>query len=429
MARLNPGRVLRSVVPASRDQRVYLVAVLINVYGTGLIFTALTLYAIKVVHLTAARTGLAMTIAGLVSLAAAMPIGRLADRVGPRDVFRVALFVLGAAAAAYVLFARSFVSFLVVTTVDGIALTSSATANVALIRRVGGSAATTFRSQTVAVLNLGLSLGIATAGVAIEVNTVTAYRVLFLGNALTCWAGVAVLSRLPAYEPLPGAREESPFTALRDRPFVAYTALSGAMYMQYLVLALLVPVWVVFHTTAPRWTVSAFVIINTVIVVLFQVRVGKKVQTIGQGGAAFRRAGVIFLVSCTAIGLAAGLPAWAAVLLLAAAVIAHSYGELWQSSAMFALDFGLAPPHAQGQYQGLAGMGNYAGQALSPFILVGLVLTGGRPGFILLGAWFALLGLTAPAIARWGERTRPAAPPPQAGTAAETAIEQAAVAD
>jgi MFS family permease len=431
MPRLDPGRVLRSLVPPSRDQRVYLLAVLVNVYGTGLIFTALTLYAIKVVHLTAARTGLAMTIAGLVSLLATMPIGRLADRVGPRDVLRVALFVLGAAAAGYVVFAHSFVSFLIVTTVDGIALTSSITANVALLRRVGGSDATTFRSQASAVLNLGMSLGIATAGVAIELNTVTAYRVLFLGNALSCLIGVAVLSRLPRYEPLPGAHEESPFTALRDRPFVAYTALSGAMYMQYLVLALLLPVWVVFHTDAPRWTVSAFVIINTVIVVLFQVRVGKTVQTIGQGGAAFRRAGVIFLVSCSAIGLAAGLPAWAAVLLLAAAVIVHSYGELWQSSGMFALDFGLAPSHAQGQYQGLAGMGNFAGQAVSPFILVGLVLSGGRLGLVLLGAWFALLGLAAPAVARWGERTRPAAAEALAETEAapETIVEQAAIAD
>jgi MFS family permease len=437
MSRLNPGRVLRSLVPASREQRVYLLAVLINVYGTGLIFTALTLYAIKVVHLTAARTGLAMTIAGLVSLAAAMPIGRLADRCGPRDVYRVTLFVLGAAAAGYVVFARGFVSFLIVTTVDGIALTSSSTANVALLRRVGGGDATTFRSRTVAVLNLGMSLGIATAGVAIELNTVTAYRALFLANALSCLLGVAVLSRLPGYAPLPGAREESPFTALRDRPFLSYTALSGAMYIQYLVLALLLPVWVVFHTSAPRWTVSAFVIINTVIVVLFQVRVGKTVQTIRHGGAAFRRAGVIFLVSCSAIGLAAGLPAWAAVPLLAAAVIVHSYGELWQSSAMFALDFGLAPPHAQGQYQGLAGMGNFAGQALSPLILVGLVLSGGRLGFVLLGAWFALLGLAGPAVARWGERTRPAAPP--AGTPADaqtaaaatpqTVAEQATVAD
>jgi hypothetical protein len=407
---------------------VYLLAVLINVYGTGLIFTALPLYAIRVAHLTAARTGLAMTIAGLVSLLATMPIGRLADRHGPRDVYRVTLLAWGAAAAAYVLFAHNFLSFLIVTTADGITLSSSATANVALLRRVGGSDATTFRSQSTAVLNLGMSLGIATAGVAIQLNTVTAYRALFLGNALSCLLGVAVLSRLPRYEPLPGAREESPFTALRDGPFVGYTVLSGAMYMQYFVLALLLPVWVVFHTNAPRWTVSAFVIINTVMVVLFQVRVGKTVQTIRQGGAAFRRAGVIFLVSCSAMGLAAGLPAWGAVLLLAAAAVLHTYGELWQSSGMFALDFGLAPPHAQGQYQGLVGMGTFAGQALSPFILVGLVLSGGRLGFVLLGAWFALLGLAVPAVARWGERTRPAAPAVVPVVEAAVA-EQAAVTD
>jgi hypothetical protein len=91
---------------------------------------------------------------------------------------------------------------------------------------------------------------------------------------------------------------------------------------------------------------------------------------------------------------------------------------------MFALDFGLAPPHAQGQYQGLAGMGNFAGQVLSPFILVGLVLSGGRLGLVLLGAWFALLGLAGPAVARWGEWTRPAAPAP----AVEAAVEAAAVA-
>jgi MFS family permease len=433
MPRLNPGHVLKSLVPSSRDQRVYLLSVLINVYGTGLIFTTLPLFAIKVAHLTAARTGLAMTIAGLVSLLATMPIGRLADRHGPRDVYRVTLFVSGAAAAGYVFFAHNFVSFLIVTTLDGISLTSAITANVTLLRRVGGKDATTFRSQMTATLNLGMSLGIASAGVAIQLNTVTAYRALFLGNALSCLIAVVALGRLPRYEPLPGAREESPFTALKDRPFVAYTAISGAMYMQYLVLALLLPVWVVFHTNAPRWTVSAFVVINTVIVVLFQVRVGKTVQTIRQGGAAFRRAGVIFLVSCSAMGLAAGLPGWAALLLLAGAVVLHTCGELWQSSGMFALDFGLAPPHAQGQYQGLVSMGNFAGQALSPFILVGLVLSGGRLGFVLLGAWFALLGLAAPAVARWGERTRPAAPAPavEAVTAVtpETIVEQAAVTD
>jgi len=412
------GIELLSLVPEPGPRRVYLLATFINTYGTGLVLTTLTLYAIRVVHLSAARTGLAMTIAGLVGLLAAVPIGTLADRRGPRNVFRLTLFVLAVAAAGYVLFAHSFASFLIITTVDGSALIASGAADVALLRRVGGEEATTFRSQMAAVLNVGITLGVATAAVALELNTVNAYRALFLGNALTCLAGVAVLGRLPKYEPLPGAREESRLAALKDKAFVGYTVLSGAMYMQYFVLIVLLPVWVVYHTSAPRWTVSAFVVINTVIVVLFQVRVGKTVQTIRQGGAAFRRAGVIFLLSCSAMGLATGIPTWAALLLLAAAVMLHSYGELWHASGTFALDFGLAPPHAQGQYQGLVGVGTGAGQALAPILLIGLVLSLGRLGFVLLGAFLAVLGLTGPAVARWGERTRPAAEAAEAGQVA-----------
>ncbi len=409
MPRLNPGHVLMSLVPRSRDQRVFMLAASINSYGTGLIVTAMTLYAIKVVHLTAARAGLALTIALLVSLLAAIPTGRLADRHGPRGVFQVALLVWAVAAVGYVFLAHDFVGFLIFASAEGIALTSSSTASVAVTRRVGGADATTFRSQMSAVLNLGMSLGVATCAVAIQLNTVTAYRALILGNGLSCLIGVALLALLPKFEPLPGAREESPLAAMRDKAFVGYTVLSGAFYMQYLILALLMPVWVVYHTNAPRWSASAFMVINTAMVFLLQVRVGKTVQTVRQGGAAFRRAGVIFLVSCSAMGLATGLPGWAALLLLIAAVILHTYGELWQSSAQFALDFGLAPPHAQGQYQGLVGTGNFTGQALAPFILVGLVLSGGRLGFVLLGVWFALLGMAGPAVARWGERTRPAA--------------------
>jgi len=410
MPSLNPGRALMSLVPESRPQRIYLLTTLINTYGIGLILTAMTLYAIKVVHLTAARAGLALTIAGLVGLLAAFPMGALADRRGPRGISRLAMLLMAASAVGFVLFARDFGTYLIVATVQGAALSASVTADVTLLRRVGGEEATTFRSQTQAVFNLGVSLGVATCGVAIQLNTVNAYRALFLGQALTSLIGVAIVGRLPKFEPLPGAHEESVVAALKDRPFLAYAVLSGAMYMQYFVLTLLLPVWVVYHTHAPRWSVSAFVIVNTVLVVLFQVRIGKTVQTIKRGGAAIRRAGVIFLVSCSAMGLAAGIPAWAALLLLAAAVVLHTYGELWHSSGTFALDFGLAPEHAQGQYQALVGMGNGAGQALSPFVLIGLVLAGGRLGFVLLGAWFALLGLAAPAVARWGERTRPAAP-------------------
>ena len=83
MAGVGLGRVLRSLVPSSREQRVYVVAAVVNTYGTGLVVAAMTLFGIRVVHLSAGRLGLALTVGGLVSLAAVMPVGRLADRLAP----------------------------------------------------------------------------------------------------------------------------------------------------------------------------------------------------------------------------------------------------------------------------------------------------------------------------------------------------------
>jgi MFS family permease len=178
--------------------------------------------------------------------------------------------------------------------------------------------------------------------------------------------------------------------------------------MQYMILLLPLPLWIVGHTRAPGWSVGALLLLNTFIVIAFQVRVGRNVTTIRQGGAAVRRAGLLFTVSCCAIGFSAGLPGWAALLLLAAAIAVLSAGEVNHAAGTFTLDFGLAPAHAQGQYQGLAGLGLGAGGAAAPTVMIGLCLTFGTVGWIGLGAFFAVLGLTAPAIARWGERTRPA---------------------
>lgn len=412
MSRVNPLRAMMSLVPEPGPRRMYLLATLVNVIGLGMILTAMTLYGTRVVHLTAAKTGLVLTIAGLVGLLAAIPIGHLSDKHGPREMMQLGQVFLALASFGY-LFAHNFVTFLIVAIADNAALQGSLAADVALLRRVGGDDATTFRAMNQVVVNVGISLGVIGTGVAVQIDTSTSYRSLFIVHGLTCLANIVVLTRLPRYEPLPGARDGSPWAALTDKPFVAYTALSGAMFTQYFVTALLLPVWVVYHTSAPRWSISLFVLINTILVALFQVRVSKKVVTLRQGGAALRRAGVIFLFSCSLMGLATGIPAWAAFLLLVAAVTMHTYGELWHASGSFALDFGLAPAHAQGQYQGLLGVGTGAGQAASPVILVGLVLSGGRLGFVLLGACLALLGLLGPAVARWGERTRSATPQPE----------------
>ena len=95
------------------------------------------------------------------------------------------------------------------------------------------------------------------------------------------------------------------------------------------------------------------------------------------------------------------------------ALVARAGGDRLALSAGFALGCGLAPDHAQGQYQGLLGIGFFdTGQAPAPVILttvcLGLGLGLGPTGWLLLGTFLATLGAAGPPLARWAERTRPA---------------------
>lgn len=419
MARSRPPRVLASLLAAPGAQRVYGLSVLVNTFGFGLIMTSSVLYFTRVVHLARGEVGLGLTIAGLIGLAAGIPIGDLADRRDPRQVVRMTMLVQFAATVGYV-FIRDFAGFVVVATVDMLAMNASQSADGALIRRVGGEDATAFRSATRALTNLGISLGAVGCAVVVQIGTPAAYRALIIGNALTFLAAWVVCGRLPRYQPLPRPQAGPRWAALADRAFLGYAVHNAAMSLQYFVIMLPLPLWVIGHTRAPRWSVGLFLLVNTLVVLSLQVRVGSKVATIRQGGTALRRAGVIFLLSCSAIGVAADLPGWAALLLLGGAVVVHSLGEMNHAAASFALDFAMAPAHAQGQYQGLAGLGIGAGAAAAPVVMIGLCLSFGMTGWLGLGAFFAALGVVAPAMARWGERTRPHAPQP--GTADQVAV-------
>jgi hypothetical protein len=192
------------------------------------------------------------------------------------------------------------------------------------------------------------------------------------------------------------------------------------MGLQYPTVSLLLPIWIAQHTDAPRWTVAAVAAVNSGVCVLLQTRIGSRIETPVQGGRALRTAGLLFLVSCPLMALAGHAPVWAAAGLAVAAVVVHSLGEIWESSGGFALGFGLAPDHAQGQYQGLLGLGFSAGQAVAPALLTTVVLGLGTAGWLLLGVFFAALGATGPARrtragGRVARRRRPARRPVSEG--------------
>lgn len=393
------------MIPETRDQRTYAIASFVNTIGFGLAIPAVALYFTQVVGLTATQVGVGFSIAGAIALLASLPSGHLADRIGPLLVVRVTMALQAVAALAY-LFITDFVSFVILTTIEMVVTSANQASIMALARRVGGVDAVRFRSQIQSLANVAMALGVALSAIAIQIGTPTAYRTVLAINAATFAIALIVLRRLPAYEALPQPEEGPRWIALSDKPFMAYAALAGGFMMSTMIMDLPLPIWIVERTDAPPFVVALLILVNTGIVVTMQMRIGSKVESVINAGAALRNAGLLLLLGCALIGSTAIVPGWWAVLALISAAVALSFAELWFMSGSFAFEFGLPPEHAQGQYQGVVGIGAGLGAAIAPAVLVTLCINNGAAGWLGLGALFAAIGAFGPTIAAWGTRTR-----------------------
>jgi MFS family permease len=395
----------RVLPKGGRPARLLAFAILVSTTGYGIYLTAGVLYFTRAMHLPAAQVGIGLTAAGAVSLAAGIPFGHLADRRDARSVYALTLG-LGAVSMTGLCLARDFWTFLLFASLGAVAQSAGQAARSPLIQEYGGERPAEFRGYLRSVTNVGISVGALLAGWGVAVDTRHAYLLLIAGSAVSYAASAMVMLFLPHLTPKPlGAGRR--WGALRDRPYLVLTLLDGVMAIQYRVLTVAVPLWLVDRVLAPKWSVSLVMLINTIIVALFQVRASRGITTLAVGGRAFRRAGFAFLVAAAMISFMADTPVWLAIALLPIAVIIHTVGELWQAAGGFELSFALAPRHAIGQYQGLFGMGLGLGITLGPALLITLCIDWGVPGWWIVGALFALTGLAVPPIVRWAEHDRP----------------------
>ncbi|MEW2418309.1 MFS transporter [Streptomyces sp. NPDC046866] len=406
------------LLPEPGPQRTIAASNFVYTLGSGLYLTAGVLYFTEAVRLPAAQVGLGLGIAGILALAAGIAAGHLADRRGARGVYAATLVVQALATAGFLL-ADGFGPFVAAVCAATAAKGAGLAARSPLIRHHGGERPQEFRGYLRAVTNIGISLGAVLAGCAVQDGTQNAYRLLVIGNALAFAASAAIVLLLPAVAPEPAA--DGPCrTALRDRPYLALTVLDGIMAIQFKVLTVAVPLWIVAATDAPPWLISGTMLLNTVLVVTCQVRAGRSIDSPAAGALAYRRSGAAFLAACVLISLSAGIPAGAAAALLLAAVAVHTLGELWHAAAGFEISFALAPRHATGQYLGVFGLGAGLAEAVGPALLISLCITWGRPGWYVVGALFAVAGLAAPPAVAWAGR-RGSAGRPRPRDAAEPA--------
>jgi MFS family permease len=400
------ARLRAAVWPADPVLRVLSVATLVNTLGNGAFFTVSALYFTRIVGISAGHLGLALTVAGLCGLLAAVPIGHLADRRGPREVLRLLLVVLAALTVGYLFVGTTWQLAVMASLVSVADRGSNAVRNALTATLSHEGDRVRFRAYLRAVTNVGISVGTLLAGVALAVDTRSAYLSVFVLNAVTFLGTAVVLGRLPHVPPVPAATSGPALRVLRDRPYVAATALNAVFAMHFGLIEVGVPLWVAQRTSAPTWFVSVLLLVNTVACVLFQVRVARGRDAVPDAARAYRTAGLFVGGACLVFAAAADEPLWLAVPLLLAAAGLHVFGEMLGSAGQWGVSMGLAPAESQGQYQGFSATGFAASEMVMPLAVTLLCIEWGRPGWVVLGAIFAVTAAALPPVAGWALRTR-----------------------
>ncbi|MGA5821792.1 MFS transporter [Kitasatospora sp. NPDC094028] len=399
-----------TLLPPAGPQRTLAAAQLASAVGDGAYYTCSALYFTRVVGMSATSLGAGLAVGWAIGSVAGVPLGHLADRRGPRRT-AVALALGAAAVVAAFLVIRSFLPFLLAICLYATAQSGLTAARQALVAGLVPRAERTgLLAHLQSTLNGGLAVGAAIGGIALTLGTRSAYLGAFVITALGLLAGALLLRRLPEVPPAETESGTGPRLAvLRDRRYAAVTAVNTVLLLRMPLLSLIFPLWIAQRAPGLGWLGSALFVLNTVAVLLFQVRAASDVTGLDSAVRAVRSAGVLLLLSCVVCGLSAlDVPVWAVGALLAAGATLQVVGEMRQSAGSWQLGFDLAPPERIGQYQGFFGTGVAVARTLGPLLLTSLLLDGGLAGWLVFGGVFLAAGWAMGPVARWAARDREA---------------------
>lgn len=377
----------------------------VSAIGNGAWYTSWALFLTRSVGLTPAQVGLGMIVAGAVGLLSATPLGRLADRVGAREVHAALLALQGAVALAYL-------------TVDGTAA-FVAVACAGEAARAGGGARNALvlglcerPADRLAALgslrsisHVGWAVGAGAGAVVIGVDSRSAYVALLVLNAATYLVYALLVRSVPR---VATPSERRGLRVVRDAPYLTLAGLMGVLALCWAMMSSGLPLWVALHTGAPRSVSAVIVVLNSLAIALLQVRVSRAMVAPAVAARGALLSGALLSASCALFAITAGGAGPAVIAVLVAAGIVHTAGELVFVAASWGLSVPLMPPDAPGEYQGVFAAGEAAALMVAPALMTTLVAGWGQPGWLALAAIFLVPAASAVPVTRWALAARSA---------------------
>lgn len=384
--------------PASRR---FLFAAFVDSVGTGLFLTVSALFFVRVLDMSAAQTGVALSLAGLTGLLFSVPLGRLADRWGSHRLLTALYVSRGLGFMAY-LFVGDIVTVMVVTCFLGIGERSSGPIVQTL---VGVLEDGEWRVRTMAAMNalrnIGFAVAAALATVVIASGSAGAFRALVVANAASFLAAAVLTARIrwASHGAAVGVAEPRRLR-VRDPRYLLLTALNGVLYLHTVLLTVGLPLWIATRTEAPAALIGAVIVVNTALAIPLGVRLSRDASGIRAAAARQHWAGWSLAGCCALVAVTGSLDPLAVSILLLAATVALTLGEVWQSLGAWGLSYALSPESRRSYYLSVYSLGDIGAAIAGPALVTFAVLGTGSVGWLMLAGVFAAAGLAVRRIAR-----------------------------
>jgi MFS family permease len=347
-----------------------------NSLGNGIVLPFLIIYLHEVRHIGLGTSGAIVSTLGAVGLVATPVAGRLVDLVGARTTLMSSLGLLAAGYGGFPFVHHTWQAF-GLASIAGLGNGGFAPSHSSLL-----AALTSREQRNVAYAlqratdNLGFGAGALIGGLIATTSVPSSFKLLFLLDAGTFLAFIAVLSFVPRGQSLPpAARSVGRYSAvLRDRAFVllllVIATLVTAAYAQ---VSTVLPPFAKEHARVSEAGIGVVFFVNTVLIVVAQLPLAKALEGRRRMRALALSAAIFAATSVAVLAVGDWLDAGTAVGALCAVIVLFSIGECLHGAVQNPLIADLAPEHLLGRYMALRTiawqLGFMAGPALGSFLL------------------------------------------------------------
>ena len=357
--------------------------------GEGTFMTGSAVFFTQLVGLSAAQVGLGLTIAGAAAFVAALPMGKLVDRFGPKRMWSVSAVGQAAMFSLWPFITDFHQYVLMAAAMEVVGALGGAAHGAYTIDVLPPDERVRSRAYMYSALNVGFTLGSLLGGIALAFHSDVLLHSLPWFTAAVFFVNAVAITRLPRAPHDDRTPEDRKVKVpgpgpLRNPGWMLTEFFTGVFWTNQVLLNIVIPLWLVEETDAPRVLLAFLFGTNTVMCIFLPMAASRGVRDVPTALRAVRVSSTFFVVSCLITLATHDTVGWTTIALVWLGHVTVTGAELFLSAASWAFVAELMDPRQRGAYQGASELSGTLGKVWAPALYTFLAMSWGAAGWLVI---------------------------------------------